>query len=169
MKCPKCPGKLEKKQVESIELDVCFSCEGIWFDAGELEEVLKRDSKDFKYIDVGREELDGAEIADLIKDFDQRQGKCPRCDDGTILLRDEYKGKHKINVDVCPKGHGLWLDGGEILQLRQRDSVDDREKRDFYFEFLRYAFSKDGFRDCKERIFGNKNKPQSENKEEPSQ
>ena len=46
MNCPKCVGKLEKKKVENVDIDTCFTCEGIWFDAGELEAIIKADSTD---------------------------------------------------------------------------------------------------------------------------
>jgi len=147
MDCPKCVGKLQKKKLENVEVDACFVCEGIWFDAGELEEVIKRDSKDFEYIDVGREEFDGAEVASLKEELDAKKGKCPRCQDGTQLVRKERAGRHTINVDVCPKGHGVWLDGGEILQLRERGLVALKEQWDHLKDFLRYAFSKEGFKD----------------------
>lgn len=50
MDCPKCVGKLQKKIMEDIEIDTCFVCEGIWFDANELEDVVKRDSHNFKFL-----------------------------------------------------------------------------------------------------------------------
>ena len=147
MDCPKCVGVLQKSKIEGIELDVCFICEGIWFDAEELEEVIKKDSKDFDYIDAGREKFDGKELSELHGDLDKKQGKCPRCADGTMLIKSEYKGKHKINVDVCPKGHGIWLDGGEIHELRKRGLVEMRDAVIFYTDFVKYIFSKEGFYD----------------------
>jgi Zn-finger nucleic acid-binding protein len=40
--CPKCPGKLESYKFMDFVLDRCESCEGIWLDKGELEEILRR-------------------------------------------------------------------------------------------------------------------------------
>jgi len=145
MNCPKCVGKLEKKKVENIEIDACAVCEGIWFDAGELEAVIKKDSKDFDYIDVGRESLDGLELAVAKIDLDSKKGKCPRCDDGTELLQTQYEKDQKVRVDICPKGHGLWLDGGEIKLLRKRGLVKLRERLEFEMDLTRFAFSRDGF------------------------
>lgn len=145
MDCPKCVGKLEKKTVENIEIDACTVCEGIWFDAGELEAVIKGDSKDFDYIDVGRESLDGLELAAAKIDLDSKKGKCPRCDDGTELLQTQYEKDRKVRVDICPKGHGLWLDGGEIKLLRKRGLVKLREHIELRMDIMRFAFSKDGF------------------------
>ena len=42
MDCPKCVGELQKKRMEHVEVDSCFVCEGVWFDAGELKEILKK-------------------------------------------------------------------------------------------------------------------------------
>lgn len=153
MNCPKCPGKLVKRKIEHVEVDSCFVCEGIWFDAGELEKVIKADSKDFDFIDVGREEFDGQEIQEYIKNLDEKPSECPRCADGTLLFRSKYGGKHQINVDVCPKGHGLWLDGGEILELRHRGMVNLKDQLEFFLDVNKYIFSKNGFKESFRKIF----------------
>ena len=151
MDCPKCVGKLQKKKVERVEVDACFSCEGIWFDASELEAVIRADSRNFDFIDVGREELDGEEFKQLKEELDAKDGKCPRCEDGTKLSKQSYPGSKKIQLDVCPKGHGLWLDGGEIKALRKRALVDLKDQADFYLEILKRVFSKEGFQELFKR------------------
>jgi len=40
MKCPKCGHDMKTIMLDSIELDKCTNCEGIYFDAGELDELL---------------------------------------------------------------------------------------------------------------------------------
>jgi hypothetical protein len=43
MRCPKCGHELREEQVDSIAIDRCSFCEGVFFDAGELEDLfLKR-------------------------------------------------------------------------------------------------------------------------------
>ena len=37
MKCPKCGHDMKEEVVEGVTLDRCTFCEGIYFDAGELE------------------------------------------------------------------------------------------------------------------------------------
>ena len=96
MKCPKCVGKLQEKSVEKIKIDACYVCEGIWFDKGELEEIIKRDSANFKYISVDRDEFDGKEAEDLKEEFDEKKGKCPRCADGTLLIQEKSEGSHRF-------------------------------------------------------------------------
>jgi len=41
MHCPKCGMKLIEIDYRGIAVDKCSSCEGVWLDAGELEEVSK--------------------------------------------------------------------------------------------------------------------------------
>ena len=41
MKCPKCGADMEEIDMESILVDRCPGCDGIYFDAGELELLLE--------------------------------------------------------------------------------------------------------------------------------
>jgi acetyl-CoA carboxylase beta subunit len=40
MKCPKCGNDMEEIEVEKIMIDKCKSCNGIYFDDGELELLI---------------------------------------------------------------------------------------------------------------------------------
>jgi uncharacterized protein len=44
LRCPKCDGTLEGVIVEQVEIDVCNTCGGVWLDAGELEQLSKRET-----------------------------------------------------------------------------------------------------------------------------
>lgn len=43
MKCPKCGMDLQTFEFRGITLDRCVSCNGTWFDAGEMEQLLSAD------------------------------------------------------------------------------------------------------------------------------
>lgn len=43
MQCPKCDGTLHETDFESIKIDVCDKCHGVWLDAGELAQVTNKD------------------------------------------------------------------------------------------------------------------------------
>ena len=43
--CPKCDGKLHETAYDSIKIDVCDKCGGVWFDAGELAQVVDKEEK----------------------------------------------------------------------------------------------------------------------------
>ena len=37
MKCPKCGGDMKEVTLETVKVDQCGDCQGVFFDAGELE------------------------------------------------------------------------------------------------------------------------------------
>ena len=45
MQCPRCDGKLLEADYEDIKIDVCDTCHGVWFDAGELAQVIDKDKQ----------------------------------------------------------------------------------------------------------------------------
>ena len=44
LRCPKCDAALEGIIHDQVEIDVCKTCGGVWLDAGELEQLSKRES-----------------------------------------------------------------------------------------------------------------------------
>lgn len=42
LQCPKCDGTLYETDFENIKIDVCNKCSGVWFDAGELTQVVDK-------------------------------------------------------------------------------------------------------------------------------
>ena len=43
MCCPKCGGKMAEKRFESVMIDECTACGGIYFDKGELDILIKHE------------------------------------------------------------------------------------------------------------------------------
>lgn len=106
MKCPKCKSEtLVEFKVEEVAVDRCSSCDGIWFDAQELSELLAEDARKVASLRRGsaHEELDG------------KKGNCPR--DATELLRVFSAVDKTVVLDACPDCRGIWLDGGEFEKL----------------------------------------------------
>ncbi len=48
MHCPKCGMKMQEILVNNVAIDKCFTCGGLYFDAGELEKVSGREGGFFK-------------------------------------------------------------------------------------------------------------------------
>ena len=48
MRCPKCGHTLVEETLEGVSVDRCTFCEGIFFDAGELDQVLLKKEEDRK-------------------------------------------------------------------------------------------------------------------------
>lgn len=106
VQCPKCITRsLDATRVRGVEVDQCPGCRGIWFDEAELATLLEAKPDDLKPLARGRSDPQA----------DQRRGRCPR--DGQGLLRVRSTRNARLVVDVCPQCRGLWLDGGEFLEL----------------------------------------------------
>ena len=42
LKCPKCEGTMHATDFDSIKIDVCDKCHGVWLDAGELAQITNK-------------------------------------------------------------------------------------------------------------------------------
>ena len=43
MHCPKCGQQLAEIDYKGVKLDRCMNCQGVWLDAGELEQVTHKE------------------------------------------------------------------------------------------------------------------------------
>ena len=120
MDCPKCIGKLQKKEISisevykikelqgsglsyNLEVDQCFVCGGVWFDKGELT----------KYTTEKLTIIDSPSLGkDLDRELDTKEAKCPRCK--VVLKKTPYEKDQAIIMDVCEKCGGIWLDSTEV-------------------------------------------------------
>jgi Zn-finger nucleic acid-binding protein len=97
--CPKCDTGLFIARLESVEIDYCERCRGVWLDAGELEQLAGSPLPDFQHqpgvVPAGKKHL------------------CPRCD----VSLEEITAPGNLTLDKCPRGHGLWFDAHELEQL----------------------------------------------------
>jgi hypothetical protein len=96
-------------EYHNIELDYCNSCRGVWFDAGELELLLKSQALEEPHAFFDGV-LDSQEAVSL-----EKKRKCPIC--GRKMKKTAMGGQPEILVDACPDKDGLWFDGGEVAQL----------------------------------------------------
>lgn len=46
MKCPRCGHDLVEKEMRGIKVDVCTLCEGIFFERGEVEDLLQKHAEE---------------------------------------------------------------------------------------------------------------------------
>ena len=107
MKCPACKGELRKRNAGTMELDVCLGgCGGIWFDQNELGRVSAMAATSLHSI--------WALKKNPVVLSEPRP--CPRCE-GQILERKWYSDEKTVEVDICPKCGGVWLDDGEFSKI----------------------------------------------------
>ena len=106
IQCPRCWVEAEKNEVEifgpNIIIDVCPKCNGIWLDPGELGKLLK-DRKMTEYLtkDIGTQS--------------KSQLVCPRC--GGLM---DIESAEDTEIDVCLTCRGVWLDAGELEDLKTK-------------------------------------------------
>jgi Zn-finger nucleic acid-binding protein len=106
--CPKCDVALENKDITSLSVDICPTCEGIWFEKDEL-----RQAKDITDSDLNWLDFEIWKNKDKFKTFESAI-KCPECGLQAVAL--EY-GETGVEIDYCLECKGVWLDNGEFIKI----------------------------------------------------
>lgn len=120
MNCPACSNELSEMKVEEITVDVCKGgCGGIWFDNFELEKI------DEKHERAGETLLDIERNKDLNVDLKAKRD-CPKCSD-IKMMQHCFSVQQKVTIDECAGCGGVWLDAGELAQIR--NLYDTEEQR----------------------------------------
>ena len=112
MNCPRCSAQLKVQTFKGIDVDRCPTCEGMWLDHGELDQ-----------------------LEDTVMDDDHAKGtmffraegsdlQCPKCNAPMKWFRYRH---YNLELDFCEAEHGFWLDKGEekrvpeIMEQRIKD------------------------------------------------
>ena len=106
--CPVCREPMIAFELEGIEIDRCVRCGGTWLDAGELEQIAEL------------AEVPAGPLSDALQRSDEgkrSRRRCPRC--GRKLYTVAVGRDAVVEIDRCPRGHGLWFDAGEMKALVQ--------------------------------------------------
>ena len=135
MNCPHCNVELKIEDHKGIEVDRCPSCQGMWLDYGELDQL--------EDIALDEDEIKGTLVYSPVK------GKlpCPKC--GEAMQRFDYRG-YILEIDLCEEGHGTWLDAGEdkrileIMEQRIKD-LDRKAKAEVEWEGFLQKLSSPSF------------------------
>lgn len=116
--CPRCAHPLLEYSHQSIRIDECSGCEGVWLDSGELGPLMQKPERllwspelNMKW-ERGREWIENTSDATKAELLASHRGKCPRCE---IPLLSERL--HGVEVDRCERCRGVWLDKGELASL----------------------------------------------------
>jgi len=122
MVCPVCRYDMLVIEYHDIELDYCNSCKGVWFDSGELELLLRSQG-----LEETKVFLDGI-LSSQEAASSEKKRNCPVC--GHKMKKTAIGGQPETLIDVCRDRHGLWFDGGEVVQLIRRLAGEQPPKRD---------------------------------------
>jgi uncharacterized protein len=107
--CPKDGDTMETIEVEDIAIDRCPTCGGMWFDLGELRQLLNADG-------LEKEDLLREDKARSHVDVHNRKVVCcPR--DGFAMMKIHDATQRHIEYELCMQCGGIFLDSGELLDL----------------------------------------------------
>jgi len=116
MKCPKCQSNMEQVVTPFGEVERCSSCQGLWIDAFEQEDMLQI----AQGIDTGNGEV-GKQNNEIGKI------KCPCCPNSQMLRMVDAKQPH-IWYESCPTCYGRYFDAGELTDLSENTLSDFLKK-----------------------------------------
>lgn len=109
LRCPKDGTIMERVSAGSVEIDRCFACGAIWFDANELAKVLS-DKKSVARLDAGGD-------PNAPGGFAPGGRVCPR--DKSPLATVPHTTQTHIQVDLCRTCRGVLLDAGELKDMSE--------------------------------------------------
>ena len=129
MKCPVCRVPTFVVEYDNIELDLCAGCDGVWFDAGELELLL-----------------DDRHAVLAAADTDEAGRDCPIC--RRRMDKVNIGPGHRVLIDSCPDGCGLWFDAHELGDLTADLAASGWQVPPDVRRFLREMFPQKGEESC---------------------
>ena len=112
MVCPRCGSDLKLQKYRGIEVEKCASCEGMWLDYPELDQL--EDTV------LNTDEVKGS----LITRSSDGELPCPVCQAPMDQFRYRF---NELWLDVCSQEHGFWLDKNEekrVLELMEQRTTD---------------------------------------------
>jgi Zn-finger nucleic acid-binding protein len=113
MKCPKCNEVMEKVVFESVEVDRCTGCCGLWFDALEAEDLKQL---------AGSERIDVGDRQTGRVFNEERQIDCPKC--AVPMIRMVVAEQPHIRYECCKLCGGLFFDAGEFKDFKTKTLAD---------------------------------------------
>jgi Zn-finger nucleic acid-binding protein len=132
MICPACGNTMTEVMVGDIKVDACRGgCGGLWFDEWELRKV------DEPTESLGEALLD-VEVNPNVKVDPAKPRHCPR-DPEIVMMQHLWSVKRQTTVDECPKCEGMFLDPGELKQIRAEYDTDEKRHeaaRQYYSEMF---------------------------------
>ncbi len=127
MTCPGCGKPMIVIEIESVEVDHCLACGGVWLDGGELELLLDAAENRDGLMESLTAAVTGREPAI----------KCPAC--SKKMDKVKYGVGAKVMLDKCPRHHGLWFDQGELREVLQMGNFPEHNR---VYELLNDVFGK---------------------------
>jgi len=124
MNCPACKKPLMVLEYDSVEVDYCAACGGVWLDAKEVELLFGDAEESAAFLHA----LDPGQVEK------NRQLRCPVS--GKPMRKGSAGGPPPVTFDYSP--HGLWFDRGELAAVLRADAHEPGAVK--IVEWLREVF-----------------------------
>jgi len=113
LSCAGCGSSLTTIRKATVEIDVCPSCRGVWFDRDEIRPVLVALAADDQ---LKPDDFHGGprSVIPPMK-IPQRGRRCPR--DHSVLLTFNYGYDSNVFLDRCPVCMGIFADDQQLVRL----------------------------------------------------
>lgn len=134
MICPACGRDLLQVVAAGISIDACKGgCGGLWFDNFELKKFDEpHEAEGESLLEIERDET--------IKVDPGQKRNCPKCNQA--MMKHFSSVKKSVEVDECPACAGIWLDFGELRQVRGLFKGEE-EKRQAAGEYFGEVFGEE--------------------------
>lgn len=127
MNCPVCGVPMIVLELDQIEVDNCSKCGGVWLDPDEMDLLLRGSA--------GREEIRAN--LEFGEPGHEKTHRCPICRHKMEKARVRRQSSQGIQIDRCQRGHGTWLDGGELHAIVTLSEFPEAHR---IHEFLQAVF-----------------------------
>ena len=114
--CPCCTTSLSVIEIgiePKLRIERCNTCQGLFFNPGELETLLETQTSPLVW-------LDPVQLNQIAEDFSQDQEivyrKCPMC--AERMSPSNFGGRSGVILDRCGT-HGVWMEGSELRRLAE--------------------------------------------------
>jgi len=125
--CPRCKIKLNRLQIDRINLRVCRRCEGWWADVETFENVCAERESQAAVLNFIRAEQIHVENKNPVK---VSYVPCPDCKQ--LMNRSNFARSSGVIIDLC-KQHGVWFDREElpkIIEFVRRGGLDHARQKE---------------------------------------
>ncbi len=109
--CPDCIVEMHIESVGDIQLDVCRTCAGTWFDPEELRILLARDPLALSMV----EDMAAASVEQKAEGPSLRH--CPACE--FPLEQYHYLYTSPVVLQACLDCGGVWVEDGELNRMQE--------------------------------------------------
>jgi Zn-finger nucleic acid-binding protein len=132
MTCPACGNPMTELTVSDVKVEACKGgCGGLWFPEWTLRKVDQPDQS-------AGEALLHIDRNPAVAVDQNRRRNCPR-DQDIVMMRHFWSVKRGVVVDECTKCEGVFLDPGELAQIRS-EYGSDTERHQAAHEYYREMF-----------------------------